>query len=61
MNIISYHFLPRKYGRDILLDIARIETLENFILDSTPHQISFYEIYTFRSVDCNKFSAFPTT
>jgi len=43
-NIKSYHFLPRKYGKDLLLDIARIETLKNFVLDSTPHQISFYEI-----------------
>lgn len=39
-----YHFLPRKYGRELLLDIGRIETLNNFIRDSTPHQISFYEI-----------------
>jgi AraC family transcriptional activator of pobA len=43
-NIKSYHFLPRKYGKDLLLDIARVETLKNFILDTTPHQISFYEI-----------------
>lgn len=44
MTIKSYHFLPRKYGRELLLDIGRIETLQNFIRDSTPHQISFYEI-----------------
>jgi AraC family transcriptional activator of pobA len=43
-DIKSYHFLPRKYGKDLLLDIARIETLKNFVLDPTPHQISFYEI-----------------
>lgn len=43
-DVKSYHFLPRKYGKDLLLDVARIETLKNFILDSTPHQISFYEI-----------------
>lgn len=42
--ISQYHFLPRKHGRDLLLDIGRIETLENFVLDSTPHQLSFYEI-----------------
>ena len=42
--IETYHFLPRKYGRDLLLDIASIETLKNFVLDNTPHQISFYEI-----------------
>jgi hypothetical protein len=39
-----YHFLPRKHGWDMLLDIGRIETLKNFVRDSTPHQLSFYEI-----------------
>ena len=43
-EIKTYHFLQRKYGRDLLLDIGRIETLNNFVLDNTPHQISFYEI-----------------
>lgn len=43
-DIKTYHFLPRKYGRELLFDIGRIETLKNFVLDSTPHQISFYEI-----------------
>ena len=43
-DIKSYHFLPRKYGKELLLDIARVEALKNFILDPTPHQISFYEI-----------------
>jgi len=43
-EIKSYHFLSNKYGREILLDIGRIESLKNFILDSTLHQISFYEI-----------------
>lgn len=42
--IKCYHFLPRKYGRELLLDIGRIETLKNFVLDDTPHQISFYEV-----------------
>lgn len=43
-EIKSYHFLPRKYGRELLLDIGRIESLKNFITDSTLHQISFYEV-----------------
>ncbi len=43
-DIITYHFLQRKYGRELLMDIGRIETLNNFVLDNTPHQISFYEI-----------------
>jgi AraC-like DNA-binding protein len=42
--IETYHFLPRKYGRELLLDIGRIESLKNFIVDDTPHNISFYEI-----------------
>ena len=42
--IKTYHFLARKYGRELLLDIGRIESLENFIVDDTPHNISFYEI-----------------
>jgi len=40
----TYHFLPNKYGRELLLDISRIESLKNFVLDHTPHNISFYEI-----------------
>ena len=28
----------------MLLDIGHIETLNNYVLDSTPHQLSFYEI-----------------
>jgi AraC family transcriptional activator of pobA len=44
LHIASYHFLRRKYGKELLLDIGRIETLKNFIVDSTLHQVSFYEI-----------------
>jgi AraC family transcriptional activator of pobA len=44
LNVLNYHFLSRKYGRDLLVDIGRIESLANFILDDTPHQLSFYEI-----------------
>nr|WP_315034722.1 helix-turn-helix transcriptional regulator [uncultured Chryseobacterium sp.] len=43
-NIKTYHFLPYKYGLELLLDIGRIETLNHFVLDSTLHQLSFYEI-----------------
>lgn len=43
-QIKTYHFLPHKYGSELLLDIGRIETLENYVLDSTLHQLSFYEI-----------------
>ncbi|MCT2560506.1 helix-turn-helix domain-containing protein [Chryseobacterium herbae] len=43
-KIKTYHFLPYKYGSELLLDIGRIETLKNYVLDTTSHQLSFYEI-----------------
>ena len=43
-KIKTYHFLPYKYGSELLLDIGRIETLKNYVLDSRLHQLSFYEI-----------------
>ncbi|PKK36785.1 AraC family transcriptional regulator [Siphonobacter sp. SORGH_AS_0500] len=43
-KIKTYHFVPDKYGSELLLDIGRIETLKNYVLDSTLHQLSFYEI-----------------
>ncbi|KMQ61367.1 transcriptional regulator [Chryseobacterium angstadtii] len=43
-KIKTYHFLPYKYGSEMLLDIGRIETLKNYVLDCTLHQLSFYEI-----------------
>ncbi len=43
-DVKIYHFLTRKYGRELLMDIGRIETLKNYVLDDTPHLISFYEI-----------------
>src|SRR5476651_1268257 len=43
-DIQNYHFLSRKYGMELLVDIGRIESLKGFIVDNTPHQLSFYEI-----------------
>jgi hypothetical protein len=42
--IKTYHFLPYKYGTELLLDLGRIATLKNYLLDRTLHQVSFYEI-----------------
>ncbi|WP_025144375.1 AraC family transcriptional regulator [Pedobacter jeongneungensis] len=42
--IKTYHFLPCKYGSELLLDLGRIETLKNYVRDRTLHQVSFYEI-----------------
>lgn len=43
-GVRNYHFLSRKYGMELLVDIGRFESLPNLILDDTPHQLSFYEI-----------------
>jgi len=43
-DVQNYHFLSRKYGMELLVDIGRFESLPNLILDDTPHQLSFYEI-----------------
>ncbi|MFX3835075.1 hypothetical protein ACJBS4_11930 [Streptococcus suis] len=43
-KVKTYHFLPCKYGLELLLDIGRIETLNHYILDNMLHQLSFYEI-----------------
>ncbi len=66
-KIETYHFLPYKYGSELLLDIGRIETLNHYVLDTTLHQLSFYEIIfieegagTFTS-DNNKTSITPRT
>ncbi len=66
-KIKTYHFLPYKYGSELLLDIGRIETLKNYVLDHTPHQLSFYEIIFIREgsgtfvLDENKIPIHPQT
>ncbi|WP_029288644.1 AraC family transcriptional regulator [Pedobacter sp. R20-19] len=61
----TYHFLPYKYGLELLLDIGHIEKLKNYVLDSTLHQVSFYEIIFIQdgsgafTLDENKMSIAP--
>ena len=43
-NMKTYHFLPNKYGSELLLDIGRIEKIPNFNFGAEPHQLSFYDI-----------------
>jgi AraC family transcriptional regulator, transcriptional activator of pobA len=43
-NMKTYHFLSNKYGRELLLDIGRIEKIPNFNFGAEPHQLSFYDI-----------------
>jgi AraC family transcriptional regulator, transcriptional activator of pobA len=40
----TYHFLPKKYGRELLLDVGRIEKIPNFNFGVEPHRLSFYDI-----------------
>lgn len=66
-QIITFHFVPDKYGSELLLDIGRIETLKNYVLDNTLHQLSFYEIIFITSgsgtfiLDEHKMSINPQT
>lgn len=66
-KIKTYHFLPCKYGQELLLDIGRIETLNHFVLDQTLHQLSFYEILFIEegagifTLDENKIHVAPRT
>lgn len=66
-NMKTYHFLAHKYGRELLLDIGRIEQIPNFNLGSTPHQLSFYDILFIDKgsghfmLDDNKISLKPGT
>lgn len=43
-DIQHFHFLRNKYGPELLLDVGRVESLANFVLDDTPHTLSFYDI-----------------
>ncbi|GEN76427.1 helix-turn-helix domain-containing protein [Chryseobacterium hagamense] len=66
-KIKTYHFLPCKYGSELLLDIGRIESLKNYVLDQTLHQLSFYEIIFITegsgalTLNENKMSILPQT
>jgi len=44
-GIKTYHFLNRKYGRELLLDIGRIESLKNFIKTYVVWSIVDYKIF----------------
>lgn len=43
-DIQYFDFLRNKYGPELLLDVGRMESLQNFILSDTPHVLSFYDI-----------------
>ena len=40
----KYTFLKNKYGKELLVDLGRIETLEGYVLSKEKHYITFYEV-----------------
>ncbi|RKN08320.1 AraC family transcriptional regulator, partial [Aquimarina sp. BL5] len=40
----QYDFLKNKYGKNLLVDLGRIETLEGYVLSNEQHFITFYEV-----------------
>lgn len=39
-----YDFQKNKYGKELLVDLGRIETLEGYVLSKEKHFITFYEV-----------------
>ena len=40
----QYDFVKNKYGKELLVDLGRIETLEGFVLSNEKHFITCYEV-----------------
>ncbi len=40
----QYDFLKNKYGKELLVDLGRIETLKGYVLSNEKHFITFYEV-----------------
>jgi len=40
----QYNFLKNKYGKELLVDLGRIETLDGYVLSNEKHLITFYEV-----------------
>jgi len=44
MGMQRFDFLKNKYGKELLVDLGRIETLKGFVLSDALHFITFYEV-----------------
>ncbi|MEM7375478.1 MAG: AraC family transcriptional regulator [Bacteroidota bacterium] len=40
----QYDFIKNKYGKELLVDLGRIESLEGYVLSQEKHVITFYEV-----------------
>jgi len=39
-----YDFNKTKYGKELLIDLIRLETLEKYPIRNRPHVLSYYDI-----------------
>ncbi len=39
-----FDFVKNKYGTELLVDLGRVESLQNYVLDCQAHYITFYEV-----------------
>ena len=42
--ILAFDFARRKYGPELLVDVGRVGALDGYVLDPTPHRLSFYDV-----------------
>jgi len=43
-NIPQYQFRKTKYGRELLIDLIRLESLERYIRETPRHKLTYYDI-----------------
>ncbi len=43
-SLLRYDFLKNKYGKELLIDLGRVEALEGYVLNEDLHLITFYEV-----------------
>ena len=43
-KVRHFHFLPKKYGKELLIDVGLIKSHKNFLLTKELHSLGFYEI-----------------
>lgn len=42
--MLRFDFLKNKYGKELLIDLGRVESLLGYVLSKEPHYITFYEV-----------------
>jgi AraC-like DNA-binding protein len=44
MTVKKYDFFKTKYGNELLIDLIRLESLEKYIQEDSPHSLTYYDI-----------------